>query len=66
MKKTVYKEKGLNKRVNGHWLYETNKSKKRKAKIAKIESRMKELEEKGRLTSKIKKMYLNRIERISY
>lgn len=56
----------MNKRVNGHWLMETNASKKRKAKIAKMRARMQELEEKGRLTSKVKKLYESRIERLEY
>lgn len=65
-KKTVYKERTLNKRVNGQWIMETNASKKRKARIAKIEARREELRAKGRLTSKINKMFQDRIERLSY
>ncbi len=56
----------MNKRVNGQWIMETNASKKRKAKIAKIEARREELRAKGRLTSKINKMFQDRIERLSY
>lgn len=56
----------MNKRINGHWIMETNASKKRKAKIAKLRARMEELEQKGRLTSKIKRSFLDRIERLEY
>lgn len=56
----------MNKRVNGHWIMETNKHKKRKKKIAEIRKRMHELEEKGRMTSKIRKMFLDRIERLDH
>ncbi len=54
----------MNKRINGHWIMETNASKKRKAKIEQLRSRMHEIEEKGRMTSKIRQSFLDRIERL--
>ncbi len=43
---------------------ETNASKKRKAKIVKLRERMCELEAQGKMTSKIRRSFLNRIERL--
>lgn len=56
----------MNKRVNGRWIMETKASKKRKIKREKLQARMEELQEKGRLTSKIRKSFEQKIERLNY